>query len=634
MKRLSALAFLLLAALAPAGAHAIDLSVGSGAGCDHDSLQAALLAIRNQPGSHTIRLRKETHASPNGVIYAPSVDQGTVSIEGGYAECGDTAPGSLPDDVSVLDGSGGLERPALRLLIAGRVGSVQIRRLTIRGGDALEEDNAYNGAGGGLSIRGPASVLLGRGASVRDNRAVRGGGIALVGGRLDLFDSATPERVDLYLVEGASVSGNEALDIGGGLYCGGGIVDGAPTFASRHGSIVVQDAVIGFNQAGTLGGAFHCHGTVEGGGGFQPRPGDGQAVLIVGNRAASNCAAGSATFDTLVPMGADGFRPIGAADGSNGIVAIASNEGGGAALCIGASRSLGSDTKPEGPSTFRLQNLVITGQSGTGPLGLSLDDPQARLRVKPSGRHVACSFFEPTPCVSFTGNVASATPGTGGTTPLIAGRGQIELFRANIRDNDVRTALFSSLQGAVVLVSTLVVDNTVQASAASTLRSVFLAREELGQRTDFAVVHSTVAFDTPLDRFFSLDQADSTALARASIFVSTTPSAPANVGGAAPPANLRREWCGFFQSSADFATHTELPDPTSGQFETLGPGDKYALDPTTYVPAGALRDRCTRSVEDDFYGNPFGSSAPSGGTTADIGAVENRDDVIFEDGFD
>ena len=45
------------------------------------------------------------------------------------------------------------------------------------------------------------------GASVRNNHALKGGGVALIGGMLS---STTPARVDLYLTEGASISNNAA----------------------------------------------------------------------------------------------------------------------------------------------------------------------------------------------------------------------------------------------------------------------------------------------------------------------------------------------------------------------------------------------------------------------------------------
>lgn len=622
---------LVAAAVAPPAGAAI-VTVGSGAGCQQPTLQAALNVISNQPGEHTIRLRRETFLAADGVVYTPTVAQTTVFLEGGYAECTDAAPGPGLDDISNLDASGGLQRPALRLVIAGQTGSFQIRRLAIQGGDATETANAYNGAGGGLWVRGPASVLLGRGAQVRNNHASKGGGVALVGGQIT---GTTPERIDFYLAEGASITNNQSDGEGGGIYCGGAAVNG-PTFAARHAAIVASDGTIGFNTAGGLGGAFYCHGTVEGGGGFQPRPGNGQAVLIVGNTTTGNCAAGSGTFDAAIPFASDGFRPMGALDGSNGIVALANNasETGSAALCISASRTLGSDTRPVGLSVFRLQNLIVSGQAGIGTLGLVISDEEVHLRVQPSGRKVACEFFTPTPCVSFTDNSANGTAGVGAETRLISNAGLLDIVRASIRDNVLRGTLARVFSGRLRVDSSIIADNTVQTPSLSSVRSAFALGYNLTDSMgELRLQHATVVFTTPLDRFLDFDQADSNATLRASILAATATPAPVTVAGVGAPNRLRREWCGLFQDTSDFASHTEIVDPTSGVFTVLSPAS-LKLDPETYAPGEDLVDRCTRSITNDFHGNAFGSVAyfPND-PPADIGAVENRDDVIFADGF-
>lgn len=621
--------------LPPSFVRAATVSVGTGAGCTYATLQAAFDALDGVSGSHTIRLRRETFAVPDGASYDPSVSQGGVFIEGGYVECGDPAPGTGIDDRSIIDGSGGAQAPTLRLLVDGRIGTLQIRRTIIQGGDALSTTNAFNGAGGGIAIRGPASVLLGTGTVVRNNHAVRGGGVALIGG---LLSTPPPDKVDFYLDEGASITGNNATNEGGGIYCGGNTVPGAPTFGQRHASIVAIDTIIGFNSTGGLGGAFYCHGTVEGGGGFQPRPRANAAVLIIGNTttAGGSCAAGSGTLDTSIAMDADGYRPLGAASGENGLLAIANNTGTRPGLCLTSSRTIGTDDHPNGPSSFRLRNLVVTGQSGSGTLGLAVGREELRLRIEPAGREVACSFFEPTPCVSFTGNTAEGSAGTGGASHLIENLGMLELVRASIRGNLARPALMRNYIGQTFVTSSIVDGNTVELASSTwgTSRSAFevgLASIDGGNLT---VRHTTVVFQSPLDRFVNLVHPAAAANVRANIFASTATPAPANVGGAAPPANFRREWCGYFQRTDDFATHTVVDDPTSGTFEVLA-NSAFSLQPGTYVPGGGLVDWCTKSVTDDFYGNPFGSVVyyPGAGP-ADIGAVENRSDVIFDDGFE
>jgi hypothetical protein len=533
----------------------------------------------------------------------------------------------------VLDASGGLTRPALRLQIAGNVGTVQIRRVAIQGGDANDTVNAYNGAGGGLAVIGPASVLLGVGAVVRNNHAIRGGGVGLVGG---LLAGTAPDRIDFYLAEGASITGNEAVQEGGGVYCGGASVSGSPSSAPRHASLVITDGIIGYNTAGGLGGAFYCHGTVEGGGGFQPRPAPGKAALIIGNHttASGGCAAGSGTLDAGTPVGFGGYRRLGAADGSNGIIAIAANDGTRPALCLSASRTLGSDDRPEDGNVFLLQNLIVASQHGTSDLGLVVSDEEMRLLVQPSGRNVRCEFFAPTPCVSFADNIAEGAPGTGATASVVSAIGRLDLVRASIRDNVARGSLLRNYLRSMRLESSIVAGNSVIASAASPTRAAFAVGYNTLFPGELTIRHSTVVFGTALDRFFDLQHVDAQVTARAGIFASSVVPAPANVGGVAAPTRLRREWCGFFQDTGDFASHTEVADPTTGFFVAPGPGD-YALDPVTFAPGYGLVDWCTPSTIDDFHGAPFGSVRYFvDGAGADIGAVENRDDVIFATAFE
>ncbi len=630
MRRSFVLALVASAAL-PSTATAATVSVGSGAGCTYPTLQAAFDALDDQAGSHVIRLRRETLAIPAGASYAPTVTQPGVFIEGGYVECGDAAPGTGINDTSTIDASGGAQAPALRLLVDGRVGTVQIRRVTIRGGDALSTTTAWNGAGGGIAIRGPASVLLGTRTVVSNNQAVRGGGIALIGG---LISGTIPDKVDLYLDEGASVSSNTASAEGGGIFCGGNSNPSGPTAGARHGSIIAIDATIGFNSSGGLGGAFACAGTVEGGGGFQPRPRANAAVLIIGNTTTGGgCAAGSGTLDTTIPQGADGYRPLGAADGENGLLAIANNTGPRPGLCLSASRSIGTDDYPNGPSSFRLQNLIVTGQNGTGTLGISVGREEMRLRIQPSGRNVACTFFEPTPCVSFTANEASGSPGTGSVAPLVDNLGTLEIVRASIRGNVTRNALIRNYAGSNFVTSSLIEGNRVEASASDPTRSAFEVGGNLFMGT-LTARHNTVLFSTPLDRFVNLAFATSQASVRANIFASSAVPAPANFGGLAPNVNFRREWCGFFQRTDDFLSHTVVNDPTSGTFQVLGPAS-FSLQAGSFAPGDGLVDWCTKSVADDFYGAPFGSVAYyTGAGPADVGAVENRNDVIFANGFE
>lgn len=640
---------------ASAPAFALDLRVGTGAGCTHATLQAALDALEGEAGLHTVRINKGAYPVANGMAYVPTANQTGVFLEGGYESC--TAPGPTGDvtvdaNRAVFDGAGGAQRSVLDLRLFGRVGTFQIRRIVLTGGDATAVSTTSDEfeSGGGLIVRGGASVLLGLGTSVRGNAALNGGGIALAGSRL--IDTATIARVDLFIDDGAEVSNNTATGTtpatgrGGGIYCGGG--NPAPDMGpdgNRHGSIVLRDGIIGFNQAQS-GGAFFCNGSLQAGGGFQPAPRDGRAAWIVGNQAGTTgggCAAGVGSLDAAITPGADGRRTLGAPDGGTGILAITNNTATGSpGICLGGSVTLGTTDVPAGSSRFRIQNLYIADQSGSGTLGLAASS-FLELDVRPSGDTVACSFFSATPCVRMLGNqVASSGGVTSNGQLLTATNGAVlNIYRGMIDGNRGRPRLFGAATGAVLrLWSSIVDDNTVVVGSTFPVDSASLFESSLGATA--GVYQTTVVMRSPLDFFFRIGDGidNGFASAHGSILASTVSPPPANVGGPAPASRLTREWCGFFQSTADFASHTVANDPTTFSF-VVQPPSAFNLAAGTYAPQSAgLIDACSApSFNRDFHGRPFDVQLEPGGVVrADIGAVEAQPvalpDPLFANGFE
>jgi hypothetical protein len=635
----SALACCLVAAIGLLGTtqvSALTLRVGTGTGCDHATLQAALLAIRNQSGGHTIRINKGNYAVADGMAYAPTVAQSAVFLEGGYDSC--TAPtptGDVTTDVdrAVFNGSGGFPAQVLALQLNGLVGSFQIRRIVLTGGDAINANEFLN-AGGGLVVRGAASVLIGLGASIRGNSAGNGGGVALMGAAVNV-ETAT-DKVDFYIDEGAEIASNTTAGKGGGIYCGGAVVNGGGDL-TRHGSIVFLQGTIAFNQAQN-GGGFHCLGSVEGGGGLQPQPRNGQAAWILGNSAGSpgGCGAGQGTLDASVPVGVDGLRRVGAANDQNGLLAVTNNTGFNAGLCLSGSFQIGTSTRPPGQSRFALQNLYLTDQTGTGGLGLSVSN-QLALTVRPSGNDVGCSFFAATPCVTLANNSVEQIGGVFQSGDLLrsSSGAELRLIRAAIEDNTTRPNLAIAANASFRLDASVLQRNRVIALSGDTAGSALIT-STLAATT--AVYHTTVLTQTALDRFFRIDDAGTIASARASIFASTAIPAPANAGGTAATTAFRRQYCGYFQSTADFAGHTVVNDPGLGTFVVLPP-TALQLNPTTLEPMHTdLIDACstTSDVNRDHYGRIIGTAIEPGATVAaDIGAVEaQRPDPLFSNGFE
>jgi predicted outer membrane repeat protein len=631
-----------LLGLAAAPAMAVTLRVGVGTGCDQPTLQAAFNVIRTQAGSHTIRINKGNYAVPDGMAYSPTVAQSAVFLEGGYASCTAPSPSGDPTtdaDRAVFDGSGGLPRSVLDLRLFGQLGTFQIRRIVLTGGDAFVGASPDLNAGGGLSVRGPASVLIGLGTTIRNNGAGYGGGVALIGG--PVHSGSVVDKVDFFIDEGASISGNSAAENGGGIYCGGANLP-SETIDDRHGSIVFLDGTI-LGNSSKFGAALWCLGSVEGGGGLQPRPRADRAAWILANSETPGffgCAAGFATLDRSLPADADGYRVVGADSNSNGLLAITNHSGKLPALCLQGSFSLGTNTVPAGQSRFRLNNLYLSDQGGSDVIGLLLDK-QLELEVRPSGNAVVCSFFTPTSCVTLRNNqYDSGTPPTSATSdPLLRATNgaQLRLIRAQLAGNRSRLSMLDAFLSASVrldasIISANQVDVNTLASAQGTqfARSLTTAKVRLNQ--------STVLFETPLDRFFRIEGTGS-AVVLASALASTAAVAPANFGGGAAAANFTRERCGYFRRTDDLAGTTVVNDPGLGAFG-LASGPSPELDPVSFSPTSALLiDRCTASAapDRDYYGNAFGLQYYAGSSVfADIGAVEAQlpNDIIFANGFD
>lgn len=623
---------------------ALDLRVGSDGSCSHATLADAFNAIRTLAGTHTIRINKGNYAVPNGLAYTPTVGQNAVFLEGGYPNCSAPAPtGDVTSDAdrAVFNGAGGTPGSVLALNINGMVGTFQMRRIVLTGGDAT--DTAFplpQRAGGGLAVRGGASVLIGLGTSIKGNAAIDGGGVVLTGSSVSALEPIA--RIDFYIDEGADISSNTASDRGGGIYCGGApLVSGANV--DRHGSIVFVQGTIGFNQS-PRGAALYCRGSIEGGGGLQPRPRSGAAAWILANQStgtSSGCAAGDATLDASTPAGGDGFRELGAAVDSNGILAITHQSGNNAGLCLLGSNTLGNiDDRPSAPNRYRLRNLHVANQSSEGGVMAVRASSGMQLQVQPSGDQVSCSFFTATPCVAVVDNSMAEVGGFPVPSSLLAAGNEasLNLYRASIRDN-FGASLFTATgtNSELGLWSSIIDNNEVRAFSGIEGNTTSLFSTSFGGRA--RVYQSTVIMRDPLTRFFLLND-NGFATVHASIMASTAAVAPVNRGGTAASTNLTREWCGYFQSTADFGGHSVINDPTTGSFAVLTPAS-FNLHPTTYAPLSAgLIDACsTPSYDRDFHGLAFNVQLePGGPVRSDIGAVEAQPvalpDAVFANGFE
>jgi hypothetical protein len=197
---LSACLVAIASALACAGpAAAAIYRVGSGAGCTHASIQAAIAAAAVSAADDEIRL-SATLAYSQQALLIDEV-QGSLVVAGGYATCADAAP--VAGARTLVDGDGNL--PVLRI---NATHTVTLQALDISGG-------ATTGRGGGIYATGSDGAVLALSDTlVRGNQAYAGGGIAVINSDAQ----ADPATMQLLLFGDSAVSSNSAV-AGGGVQC-------------------------------------------------------------------------------------------------------------------------------------------------------------------------------------------------------------------------------------------------------------------------------------------------------------------------------------------------------------------------------------------------------------------------------
>jgi hypothetical protein len=646
---------LLLATLALAAlpASALDLRVGTGTGCTHATLQAALDAIEGVGGDHTIRINAGTYFAIDGIVYQPTVAQGFVRLEGGYANCTAAAPsGSPTTDAgrSILDGGGGsgLQRSVLELQINGLVGSFQMRRIALQGGDALASAARFSN-GGGLAVFGRASVLIGSGVSIRNNVANNGGGVALVGSRINVNEPL--ERVDFFIDEGAEIRNNTAAGSGGGIYCGGATaVIGDPPSELRHGSVVHRDGAITGNQA-NRGAALTCLGSYAAGG-WQPRPNPGAIALIANNTNTGttifSTAVVSATLDLIVDP-VDGVRTLGAiGPTNNGIVLLQGNEayGTGAVNLEGWGTRGGASPAPATAPAFRMQNVLFIGNrvrprpsANPSPSALAWF-ADATLTLGPSSPSMRCGLVPPLgPCVIFEDNAPTGSFASDLRVPAIHSTRQLTIEGARFRGNEARLALVTSgASGTFVALRSSLVDGNLVGGTDTVL---FESNGGAGGPADVFLSHVTVTGNSH-DRYFRIDGTSRAAI-QGTVLHNTGASRPLRFGSA-PATNLTLRWCNYLTTLSDsgFTGATQVADSFGPLVTVTGP---LAFD-AAFNPPLALIDRCQAPTTPaasapfatpfDVYGNAFGFAvAPANpNRLADLGAVELRPEILLSDGFE
>lgn len=233
--------------------------VGSGAGCTHASIQAAIGAASVSAEGDEIRLAATLSYTQQALLI--DTVQGALTLAGGYASCADAAP--VAGARTPIDGDGNL--PVLRI---NATRTVSLQSLDISGGGTT-------GRGGGIYATGSDGAVLALSDTlVRGNQAYAGGGIAVV----NSDPQGAPTEMQLLLFGNSAVTSNSAV-AGGGVQCIGATVQlfdrahvslnvassyGGGVYALdcrvEIGSRGVNGAVLWANSAGEDGGGLYLYG--------------------------------------------------------------------------------------------------------------------------------------------------------------------------------------------------------------------------------------------------------------------------------------------------------------------------------------------------------------------------------------
>lgn len=218
-----------LAVASPAGASIF--KVGTGTGCTHSTIQAAVNAANANPGvDHIIITRSLNYTAQAVKIQAAQ----PLTLTGGYATCAATAPSG---ERTVVSGNGGSADSVFT--VEPGAAEVLFDNLFIRDGD---DSNIHYG--GGIDFTGSGSLTLNN-VTLTQNKAGYGGGLSARG--------TGPNATVLFMGE-TIILNNLATQDGGGVHLRGSVTLWA----------IDSKTTIGLNRATGLAntppGVYHGYG--------------------------------------------------------------------------------------------------------------------------------------------------------------------------------------------------------------------------------------------------------------------------------------------------------------------------------------------------------------------------------------
>lgn len=419
----------LLFLIASFGTQGATFLVGTGGGCNFNTIQAGINAAASNPGLDVVRISNATTWGPGGV----SVGQHDVTLDGRFGTCTDSL---VNGNYAQLVGNAinPDARPAM-ITITGsgvrRLVGLQIRN-NVRGVSSL---------GGAISFQGAGELIL-SGLDIRDNRAEYGGAIAASGGVLTLSD-------------GVLIENNIADRDGGGISLG----SGATLYA------VGANLSIASNEAYANGGGLNL---VQSATAYIASSGFGNRAILQSNRAAISFDNGEGYGGAIATNSSSGARIVVFSIDANAPTRIADNR----AKLKGGAIYL-DESFPSQSATLCIMDAHLIGNSASGGAALYADvDEGANSNMiynvptrsecavlNSPAQPVRCAPTAPG-CNVIEGHVTQLVGGTPTPGAVVVARENIELvlrnakFLGNTAANlisgvdagrvDINTALFTA----------------------------------------------------------------------------------------------------------------------------------------------------------------------------------------------
>ncbi|MBL0164139.1 MAG: hypothetical protein IPP82_11030 [Xanthomonadales bacterium] len=226
----TAIAGLLLVHIAHAD---IDVRVGGGAGCNYNTIQAAINSALPVNGITNIMIARDQAYNAQQL----DIDGKNVRLLGGYANCQQTTRDSTK---TMLNGSGGSARSILN--IRGSTVVIGIYLIDFQNGDELTDTSSYGGA---IDItQGPHALIYLEENRFFNNRAGIGGAISIRNG------TASQGGVYVQMASRNILLQNAGIHGAGGIFCRGASLDikGVNNFIFQNtaGDVTVMPNVVGY----------------------------------------------------------------------------------------------------------------------------------------------------------------------------------------------------------------------------------------------------------------------------------------------------------------------------------------------------------------------------------------------------